>query len=132
MSKMKIGVDADVLTLKKILDANAARQKLAVKNLANAATEGYEPKKIEFVEELGKALGKVQLKTKHPQHLASRRAQATSRGYAEAVDEEALDDPATRLEKTVADLADAEMVYSTAAKLIQKRTATLRTAISGR
>lgn len=132
MSKVSFGTDENVLVLKKILDGTAARQKVAARNLANCTTEGYQPRKIEFAEELGKRIGRVELSTNHPKHLRSGRIQAHSRGFAEVVDEEAIADSAVRLEKTVAELADAELAYSTAAKLVSKRTATLRTAITGR
>lgn len=132
MSKVSFGTEQNVAALKKVLDASAARQKIAARNLANCTTEGYQPKKIQFAQELSKRVGKVEMSTNNPKHLRSRGTQGTSRGFIEVVDEEGIADSAARLEKSVADLADAELAYSTAAKLVSKRTATMRTAITGR
>jgi flagellar basal-body rod protein FlgB len=132
MSKISFSSDENTMLLKKVMDANAARQKAAAKNLANATTEGYEPKRVQFAEELGERIGRVRLNTNHPKHIRSPRTQATSSSYIEVVDEDAVADPATRLERSVAELAEAELAYSTAAKLVSKRVATLRTAIGGK
>jgi flagellar basal-body rod protein FlgB len=131
MKNVGITTDGAAARLKRILDQTAARQRVAVRNLSNVTTEGYEPKKVEFSEELNRATGKVQMQKTHENHLTSRRQAAATRGYAEVVDEEAVDSPDVRLEETVAELADAELAYATAAKLMAKRSQTLRTAISG-
>ena len=131
MSKISFSTDEGTAALKRVMDLNAARQKAAAKNLANATTEGYQPKRIEFAEELGKRIGKVTLSTSNPRHLNTSRTNADTGGYLEIVDDDALADSATRLERTVAELAEAELAYSTAAKLVSKRVATLRTAITG-
>jgi flagellar basal-body rod protein FlgB len=132
MSKISFSTDENTSLLKKLMDVNAARQQVAAKNLANATTEGYEPKRVEFAKELGERIGRVRLSTSHPKHLRSPRVQAASKSYVEVVDEDALADSATRLERSVAELAEAELAYSTAAKLVSKRVATLRMAISGK
>jgi flagellar basal-body rod protein FlgB len=131
MSKISFSTDEGTSALKRVMDLNAARQKAAAKNLANATTEGYQPKRIEFAEELGKRIGRVTLSTNNPRHLTASRTKADTGDYMEIVDDDALADSATRLERTVAELAEAELAYSTAAKLVSKRVATLRTAITG-
>ena len=131
MSKVTLGTDDTLQVLKRMLDRTAARQKVAAKNLANSATEGYQPKKVEFTAEFDRALGKVGMRRTNPRHMASR-SRARSREPVEVIDEDLQDGDDARLEKTVAELADAEMAYATAARLMAKRIATVRTAITGK
>jgi flagellar basal-body rod protein FlgB len=131
MENVGIITDAAAAKLKRVLDVNAARQRVAATNLSNSATDGYEPKKVEFSEELARVSGKVKVRKTHETHLTSSRGAADASGYTEVVDQDALDNPDTRLERTVAELADAELAYATAARLMAKRGQTLRTAISG-
>ena len=131
MENVGIITDGAAAKLKRVLDVNAARQRVAATNLSNSATEGYEPKRVEFSEELARASGKVKIAKTHENHITSTRAAADARGYTEVVDEAAIENPDIRLEQTVAELADAELAYATAAKLMAKRSQTLRTAVSG-
>lgn len=131
MKNVGITTDGAAERLRRVLDVTAARQKVAARNLSNVTTEGYEPKKVEFSDELTRVSGKVKIQKTHESHLNSARKAADARGYAEVVDEEAINNPDTRLEQTVVELADAELAYATAAKLMAKRAQTLRTAISG-
>ncbi len=131
MSQIRILTDQSIERLKKLLDVNAARQKVAAKNLANCDTEGYVPEKVEFSQELGKALGKVDLVRTSPKHISSIR-QAGQSEEVRIVRDESQSDDESALERTIAELADAELAYSVAARLMAKRGATLRTAITGR
>ena len=132
MSKISIGRDDSVAVLQRILELNSARQKVAARNLANSATEGYRPRKVEFTGELEAAAGRVEIARTDSRHMAPSSPRAASAGITEIVDEEALADGETGLERTVADLADAEMAYATAARLMSRRVATIKTAISGK
>jgi flagellar basal-body rod protein FlgB len=131
MGEVTFGTDASLRRLQLLLDLNAARQKTAARNLANCATEGYEPKKVEVAAEFDQALGRVDLSVTNAMHLGSRRPGGQSDGIVEVVDEEALVDDEVGLERSIAELADAELAYSTAAKLMSRRIATIRTAITG-
>jgi flagellar basal-body rod protein FlgB len=131
MKNAGIATDGASERLRRVLDVTAARQRVAARNLSNVTTDGYEPRKIEFSDELARVSGKVEIQKTHESHLTSSREAAAERGYAEVVDEEALENPDTGLERTVAELTDAELAYATAAKLMAKRTQTLRTAITG-
>ncbi|HVP56882.1 MAG TPA: flagellar basal body rod protein FlgB [bacterium] len=117
--------------LKRVLDVNAARQKAAATNLANCDTPGYQPKKVEFVKEMNQALSKVEMVRTNPNHLSVPRTTEAREGIVETVDDKATPEE-TRLEATMADLADAELAYSTAARVMSRRTATLRVAITGK
>jgi flagellar basal-body rod protein FlgB len=131
MDDVGIITDGASVKLERVLDVNAARQRVAATNLSNSTTDGYVPKKVEFSEELARVSGRVKVRKTHERHLPSARAAAEARDYREVVDEEAVENPDTRLERTVAELADAELAYATAAKLMAKRGQTLKTAVSG-
>jgi flagellar basal-body rod protein FlgB len=132
MSDVRLGGDEASKTIRRILDLNAARQKAAVKNLANIDTEGYRPKRVEFADHLNQATGRVEMSRTAPGHLAGAASGPGQPRYVEVVDREAAESPETELERSVADLADAEIAYSTAARLMSKRVATIRTAITGK
>jgi flagellar basal-body rod protein FlgB len=132
MSDMRLGTDEASRVIRRILDLNAARQKAAVNNLANIDTEGYEPKRVEFADHLNQAAAGLEMDRSDPGHMTGRASGPEPRGYVEVVDHEAAAAPEAELERSVADLADAEIAYSTAARLMSKRVATIRTAITGK
>jgi len=132
MSDVRLGNDEASKTIRRILDLSAARQKAAVKNLANIDTEGYRPKRVEFADHLDQASGQVEMSRTAPGHMTGATPGPERRRYVEVVDHEAAESPETELERSVADLADAEIAYSTAARLMSKRVATIRTAITGK
>ena len=132
MSDLRLGNDEASKVIRRMLDLNAARQKTAVKNLANIDTEGYQPKRVEFADHLDQATGRVEMARTAPGHMAGRTSGPAGRNYIEVVDEEAVESPEIELERSVADLAAAEIAYSTAATLMSKRVATIRTAIIGK
>lgn len=132
MSDVRLGTDEASTVIRRILDLNAARQKAAVKNLANIDTEGYQPKRVEFADHLNQATGRVEMARTASGHMPGGTSGPEQRGYVEVVDHEAAAAPEVELERSVADLAAAEIAYSTAATLMSKRVATLRTAITGK
>jgi flagellar basal-body rod protein FlgB len=132
MSKVSLGDDSAADVLMRLLDLHAARQKVAAKNLANTGTEDYEPKTVRFTDEFDRAIGRVSMRRTDERHIVSPRAATRSEGFVEVVDEEAVASAETNLEASVAEIADAEMAYATVARLMSKRVATIRTAISGR
>jgi flagellar basal-body rod protein FlgB len=132
MGDVRLGNDDASNTIRRILDLNAARQKAAVKNLANIDTEGYRPKRVEFADHLNQASGRVEMSRTDPGHMAGATTGPNRPRYVEVVDQEAAESPETELERVVADLADAEIAYSTAARLMSRRVATITTAITGK
>ncbi len=132
MSDVRLGSDEASRVIRRILDLSAARQKVAVKNLANVDTEGYQPKRVEFVDHLNQATGHVEMARTAPGHLTGGTSAPERCGYVEIVDQDAAAAPEADLERSVTDLADAELAYSTAARLMSKRMATMRTAITGK
>jgi flagellar basal-body rod protein FlgB len=131
MSDVRLTNDQASDVVRRILDLNAARQKAAARNLANIDTEGYQPRRVEFSDHLDQASGRVEMARTSPGHMTGRASAPEGPNYSEIVDEEAANSPEAELERIVADLADAEIAYSTAARLMSKRVATLKTAITG-
>jgi flagellar basal-body rod protein FlgB len=132
VGKVTFGNDESAGTLKRLLDINAARQRVGARNLANSSTEGYAPKEVEFADELNLSVARTELVRTHPGHIASSRDAGSGDVALEVVDRAAPEDGENELELSVAELTDAQMAYSTAATLMSRRVATIRTAISGR
>jgi flagellar basal-body rod protein FlgB len=130
MDKVGLAADEAAAALKRVLDLNAARQRVGARNLANFGSEGYRPKRVEFTDEMARALGKVEMTRTDPRHLDTSRATEGGEPHVEVVEDEEVD-LAVELEATAAQLADAEIAYATAARLMAKRIATLKTAITG-
>jgi flagellar basal-body rod protein FlgB len=132
MSKVTLGKDSAVDVLTRLLDLHAARQKVAAGNLANTGTEDYVPKKVRFTREFDRALDRVGMRRTRERHMDSPRPVSESKGFVEVTDEEAAAGRDADLEASVAEIADAEMAYATVARLMSKRVATIRTAITGK
>ena len=103
-----IGKGGSIDLLKQLLDLQAARQKVAARNLANAGSDEYVPRKVEFSNELNKALGKVELRQTNSRHLGGAKARGDHR----------------------ITIVDSEVTQ--VARLMSRRLATLRTAITGK
>jgi flagellar basal-body rod protein FlgB len=131
MTKMFAVTEETSALLKRMLDVNAARQRAAASNLANCDTPDYKPKKVEFIEEMNQALSKVEMVRTNPNHLRLPRTAEAREGIVEVTDDEAPP-VETRLEATMADLADAELAYSTVVRVMGRRSATMRVAITGK
>lgn len=131
MSRVTLGRDNAVAALTRLLDLHAARQKVAARNLANAGTEDYEPKKVQFADEFDRAIGRVTMRTTDERHMGPAAAARRSGDVVEVTDPDAAAEMETSLEASVAEIADAELAYATVARLMAKRIATIRTAITG-
>jgi flagellar basal-body rod protein FlgB len=132
MSDVRLTNDGPSEVIRRMLELGAARQRAAAKNLANLETEGYRPRRIEFADHLDQAAGHVELTGTAPGHIADGLSGPDGPGYIEVVEDGPAESKDVELERVVADLADAEIAYSTAARLMAKRVATLRTAITGK
>jgi len=123
--------DKSVRILEHLLDIHAARQKVSATNLANIGNDTYEPRRVDFSLELNRAMN-VGLKTTSPLHIPSGTNSESGVSIRQVVDTTASDDQTTRLEQHVAELNDAQLAYSTVARLMSKRLAALRTGIVGK
>lgn len=130
MDKVNLG-DQSLRILEHLLDIHAARQKVAAVNLANIGNDTYEPRRVDFSLELNRAMN-AGLKTTSPLHIGSSKTSDSSLSIRQVVDRDATQDPTTRLEQQVAELNDAQLAYSTVARLMSRRLATLRTGITGK
>lgn len=130
MERVKLG-DQSVKILEHLLDIHAARQKVAATNIANIGNDTYEPTRVDFSLELSRAMN-ANLRTTKPLHIGSSHGSEPSLSMRQVVDTDAVQDQTTRLEHQVAELNDAQLAYSTVAKLMSRRLATLRTSITGK
>jgi flagellar basal-body rod protein FlgB len=115
------------------LDLSAARQKLLTQNVANAETVGYKRKDINFQAELQVAMGSgghVAMKTTRPGHMG-----ATEQTRTPKVNEENI--PAGQkfgvdIDREMVNVAQNQLEYNVAAKLVRQKFDALKTAIRGR
>jgi flagellar basal-body rod protein FlgB len=132
MSDVRLTNDEASKAIRRMLDLSAARQQAAARNLANIDTEGYRPRRVEFADHLNQATGRVEMARTAPGHMTGKTSGPEACGYIEVAEDGPAESQQVELERIVADLADAEIAYSTAANLMSKRVATLRTAITGK
>lgn len=123
--------DRSVRILEDLLDIQAARQKVSATNLANIGNDTYEPRRVDFSLELDRAMN-AGLRTTSPLHIPQAGRSQASVSIRQVVDQTASQDQTTRLEHEVAELNDAQLAYSTVARLMSKRLGTLRTSIVGK
>ncbi|MGQ9603174.1 MAG: flagellar basal body rod protein FlgB [bacterium] len=123
--------DRSVRILEDLLDIQAARQKVSATNLANIGNDTYEPRRVDFSLELDRAMN-AGLRTTSPLHIRQPGRSEASVSIRQVVDQTASQDQTTRLEHEVSELNDAQLAYSTVARLMSKRLGTLRTSIVGK
>lgn len=123
--------DRSVRILEDLLDIQAARQKVSATNLANIGNDTYEPRRVDFSLELDRAMN-AGLRTTSRLHISQAGRSQASVSIRQVVDQTASQDQTTRLEHEVSELNDAQLAYSTVARLMSKRLGTLRTSIVGK
>ena len=121
-----------VPTARKFLDLASFRQKIISGNVANVSTPGYKARSIDFDSEFARM-------TKKTSHLAG---QVTNEshlplGRHDSRTPEVLEDRVPQgeinsvdIDREMADLAENELLFTIAARLLQKKFAGLRTAIT--
>lgn len=119
--------------LQSALDLAAARQKLLTNNVANAETAGYQRQDINFQAELQAAMGgapRLSMRTTRPGHVG-----AIDQTRAPRVTREPIPKGQTTgvdIDREMVNVAQNQLEYDVAAKLIGRKFAALRTAIRGR
>jgi len=119
--------------LENALDLAAARQRLLTQNVANAETVGYKRKDINFQAELQAAMGSgghLAMKTTRPGHVGG-----VEQTRAPRVKEENV--PAGQkfgvdIDREMVNVAQNQLEYNVAAKLVRQKFDALKTAIRGR
>jgi flagellar basal-body rod protein FlgB len=109
---------SDVITLlKQVLDGTTTRNRALANNIANATTDGYRRRDVDFMAELKEALQskeKQALDQWKPKMETSRR------------------EIPIRMEKEFALLAENQLLYQMTADALSRKYARLKTVISGR
>jgi flagellar basal-body rod protein FlgB len=119
--------------LETVLDLAASRQKLLTDNVANAETPGYRRKDIDFKGELKAALSGARLtglRVTNERHIGGQTGMHTPR-----IDQEKI--PAGQnfgvdIDREMAAVAENQIEFNTAAKLVKDKFEALRKVIRGR
>ncbi len=126
----KIGV-ADS---KRFLDLTSLRHKLISSNVANVSTPGYEACDVDFKGELSKAFGKsngLAGTVTNPAHIPTghhaARAPKVERSRVASGDVNSVD-----IDREVPKMAENELMYTIAARLLEKKFTGLRKAITSK
>jgi flagellar basal-body rod protein FlgB len=123
----------DIPRLQTVLDLTATRQRLLTENVANAETPGYERKDIDFKAELRSAVdrsGQIGMKATRPEHFG-----ATPQTHAPKINEEDIPDGqkfGVDIDREMSAVAQNQMEYNIAARLVSRKFDALRTVIRGR
>jgi flagellar basal-body rod protein FlgB len=117
-------------------DLRLLRNTVTASNIANAETPGYKAQKVDFEEELARAIdrdGAGKMNTDHPDHFMVGQGSITN------VKADIYDNPEVNttndkntvdLEKEMANLADNSIMYKAAIQMINKKLATLKYAVT--
>lgn len=118
------------------LDFRLLRQNVISGNIANAETPGYHAQKVDFEDQLSRALqldGTAKMAASHSEHFPM------NRGLLDRVQADIYDDPdipinndknTVDLEKEMSRLAENTIMYRTAVELIKKKLGAMKYAIS--
>ncbi len=124
-----------VSLFQKVLDVSSARHRAIASNVANISTPGYHRKYVDFDREMKKALSNgvdLRLKTTNPHHLSA----ANNPDRIEVMTEK--DNSASNginnvdIDKEMGNLAENQIIYNTAARLLSFKFRNLKYAIKGR
>jgi len=114
------------------LDLSSKRHKLIATNVANVSTPGYRSQDIDFESEFKRLTDdgpKLQVGTTHPNHMALGGRQTKNPKVIQA---KRGDDLNVNIDKEISGLAQNELTYSIAAKLLKGRFEGIKKAITGR
>ena len=129
--------DANTQLLSKVLDLRAQKAQVISANIANAETPGFAPSRFDFEQDLAHALdGKkgVQLARSHADHITLGPANfnEVSGKVVMVADQTGIGDRnGVNVDQEMLDLSENELMYETAAQLLQKKLSLLKHVISG-
>ena len=118
--------DSTMTLLQKVLDLRADNERVIASNIANSETPGYAPARFEFEEQLRLAVdkGAFAIKTTHANHLPvapASLADVTGRVVQEKDTSGIGDQNGVSLDHEMLALAENELLYETAAQLLNKK-----------
>jgi flagellar basal-body rod protein FlgB len=120
--------DRTTRTLESALDARLTRHNVTSANIANAETPGYVAKKVEFEEDLIRALATEDARSSSGIESSIDNARASITDNPDAAvnnDKNTVD-----LEKEMSTLAENTILYRTAIELIKKKLGTMKYAVT--
>lgn len=116
-------------SLKETLDLMTLKQQLAAHNIANAETEGFVPRRMEFRRTLEAAM-RLPL-TEQARTAANHQFQPNAPAQA-ATPIRMVEEPGLTIEDSLVDLVEASYMYQASAKLLAGQYGRLHEAIRGR
>ena len=123
----------DIPRLQTVLDLAANRQKLLTENVANAETPGYRRKDIDFRAELKAAVGRTggaTMKATNAKHIGAGANEHTPTVNSEKIPEG--QQFGVSIDREMASVAQNQLEYNVAARLVSRKFDALRTVIRGR
>ena len=130
---MEIADNPIIKVLGRVLDVSSRRASLAASNVANVDTPGYKAKSFDFDAALAasqeRQMSMAPART-HSRHLA---LSPTSARIVECEDDSAserYDGNTVNIEREMADLLEAELMFAASSRLIAKKIEMLKAAIS--
>ena len=130
---MEIADNPILKVLGRVLDVSSRRASIVAANVANVDTPGYKAKSFDFdaalAASLERQIGMAPART-HPRHLAM---SPTSTQVVEREDDSASernDGNTVDIEREMADLLEAELMFAASSRLIAKKIEMLRASIS--
>jgi flagellar basal-body rod protein FlgB len=123
----------DIPRLETVLDLASSRQKLLTENVANAETPGYARKDIDFRAELKAAVGQSggsAMKATRPGHIGAGPNQHAPKVITEKIPEG--EQFGVNIDHEMASVAQNQLEYNVAARLVSRKFDALRTVIRGK
>jgi flagellar basal-body rod protein FlgB len=123
----------DIPRLQTVLDLASARQKLLTQNVANAETPGYRRKDIDFRAELKAAVSKsggTTMKATNAKHIGAGNSEHTPTVNTEKVPKG--EQFGVNIDREMASVAQNQLEYNVAARLVSRKFDALRVVIRGR
>jgi flagellar basal-body rod protein FlgB len=132
------GQSSGTETLKRVLDAQAMRQRAHAQNIANAETPGYQRVVVDFEQQLKSTLaqsGSEALRIEDARHMRGNGASAADEVRAQMHTEKIPADGSgingVDIDAEMAEMAETQIRYLTSLELLKRRYANLKSAIRG-
>ncbi|MBN2209352.1 MAG: flagellar basal body rod protein FlgB [Candidatus Coatesbacteria bacterium] len=130
---MEIADNPVFKVLERVLSVSSRRASTVASNIANVDTPGYKAKSFDFDAALAASAEKptgLQPVRTHPEHLALNEPSLRPVVHENNAASERRDGNTVDIEREMADLLEAELMFSASSRLIAKKIEILKTAIS--
>ncbi len=122
-------------TYGKLVDLSALKHKLIASNVANANTQGYQAREMDFDKELKKAIAKPKIASTvtSPRHIALSNTPGGSPKITQVKQtENSTGTNSVDIDQEMADLAQNQLVFDYGAEMLSRKFKALKAAIRGR